>query len=393
MTYSIKWKSGHARRYKDLPADRQVHRYALINSALLVCLLVILISFLLNRILARDYNRYIQEVAFDGFEIDLGTEQGWKALHGDVFRPAANFPILAVLAGSGVHLAFFALIHGILCLHSSLKHSGEVEWTAQYLLGSFVASSPIAGFAAVSLGRAFGYQKWLRLALGATLSTPFFLILIYSVVGIFGFFTGSAHTASPFVLLFFIPMEAVVVICGIRGALFALKLKLFEMNKCEVSLIPRPIPSTPWYVRPWSISIPIGLLCAMSVAFELYYLFRSMWQFGETIVWTYFLGAVFLLIAVTTCVTVLGVYFLLQNEIHHWQWPSFFAPASSCIWVFLGAVVYVVFFGKIRGFASLVYYFLCMGTFSLGIGVMCGGIGFLSGNVFVHRIFGSMKLD
>jgi transmembrane 9 superfamily protein 3 len=391
MSISVVWKAGHPKRNVAPAGDRRVHRFALMNSALLSLLLVVMVSLLLSRILARDYNRYIQEAAFDGFEIDLGTEQGWKALHGDVFRPPSNFACLTVLSGAGLHLTLFALVVGLCLLRTG--YAGEKDSSIHVAIICFLATSPIAGFAAVTLGRAFGYQKWLRLTIGSIGIVPLWMGTVYVVMGCFGRFVGSAHTVSIFALLILVVLELLAVVLSARGGVFALKAKIFEVNKCEVALVPRHIPTPPWYLRRWAICVPVGLLCGVAIVFEMYYLLSSMWHHFTTYVWGYFLVALVLLVAVTACTTILAVYFLLQNEIHHWQWPSFLAPASAGVSVFAGSVYYLIARTKIRGVFQMAYYLSCMGSFSAGVGLVCGGIGFLASNIFVHKIFSSMKLD
>ncbi len=69
------------------PNDK-VHYFAITNSMLLVFFLAVMIAMILVRALRKDIAKYNDPVAIE----EAKEESGWKLVHGDVFRPPANFP-------------------------------------------------------------------------------------------------------------------------------------------------------------------------------------------------------------------------------------------------------------------------------------------------------------
>ena len=48
---------------------------------------------------------------------------------------------------------------------------------------------------------------------------------------------------------------------------------------------------------------------------------------------------------------------------------------------------------KMTGFFQTCFYFGYTAMFCLGLGIMCGAIGFLGSSVFVRRIYRNIKCD
>jgi len=45
------------------------------------------------------------------------------------------------------------------------------------------------------------------------------------------------------------------------------------------------------------------------------------------------------------------------------------------------------------GFFQTTFYFGYMGVFSLGLGMLCGTIGYLGTSIFVRKIYATVKID
>jgi transmembrane 9 superfamily protein 2/4 len=120
-TYSVKWNlspTSFATRWDRLlhVYDPKIHWFSLINSAVIVCFLVGMVSTILIRLLRKDIARYnrLDQLPLDDFSgtgvMDDGVQEdsGWKLVHGDVFRPP-KYPLpLSVLVGNGVQLLMMA---------------------------------------------------------------------------------------------------------------------------------------------------------------------------------------------------------------------------------------------------------------------------------------------
>merc|ERR1712153_176728 len=88
------------------------------------------------------------------------------------------------------------------------------------------------------------------------------------------------------------------------------------------------------------MSLVGGLLPFGSVFTELFFIMSSLWQHQ----FYYLFGflALVLVILVVTCaeISIALTYFQLTSEDYHWWWRSFFASASSAVYVFLYSVLY-----------------------------------------------------
>jgi transmembrane 9 superfamily protein 2/4 len=116
-TYSVRWQPSNtpfATRWdKYLHVyDPKIHWFSLINSAVIVCFLIGMVSTILIRTLHKDIARYnrLDSVALEDLSgtgvMDDGVQEdsGWKLVHGDVFRPP-KYPLpLSVLLGNGAQL-------------------------------------------------------------------------------------------------------------------------------------------------------------------------------------------------------------------------------------------------------------------------------------------------
>jgi hypothetical protein len=107
-----------------------------------------------------------------------------------------------------------------------------------------------------------------------------------------------------------------------------------------------------------------------------------------------FMLLVFLILAiVTVCVTIVGTYFLLNAENYHWQWTSFISAASTGAYVFLYSIYYYFMKTKMTGFFQTCFYFGYTLMFCIGLGILCGAVGYLGSSVFVRRIYRNIKCD
>jgi len=120
-TYSVLWRPSSttfATRWDKLlhVFDPKIHWFSLINSAVIVCFLVGMVSTILIRALRKDIARYnrLDQVALEDLsgtgvmDDTVAEDSGWKLVHGDVFRPP-KWPLpLAVLLGNGAQLFMMA---------------------------------------------------------------------------------------------------------------------------------------------------------------------------------------------------------------------------------------------------------------------------------------------
>ena len=100
-----------------------------------------------------------------------------------------------------------------------------------------------------------------------------------------------------------------------------------------------------------------------------------------------------ILIVVTACVTIVSTYFLLNAEDYRWRlggaiftsshstlvcrWSSFAAGSSVSIYVYLYSIYYYFFKTKMYGLFQTAFYFGYMGVAAVGLGLLCGTVGYL----------------
>lgn len=96
-------------------------------------------GMILLRTLSRDINIYNRE---SKDEFNDNKHQGWKLMHGDVFRPPRNSTWLGPLLGSGMqflNMSIFTLAIGLLGLLSPSYRGGFISYAiALYVLSGYV---------------------------------------------------------------------------------------------------------------------------------------------------------------------------------------------------------------------------------------------------------------
>ena len=64
-----------------------------------------------------------------------------------------------------------------------------------------------------------------------------------------------------------------------------------------------------------------------------------------------------------------------------------------CRYVFVYSIHYFFVKTKMTGFFQTAFYFGYTAMFCLGLGIMCGALGYLGSSVFVRRIYRNIKCD
>merc|ERR1712151_300145 len=126
---------------------------------------------------------------------------------------------------------------------------------------------------------------------------------------------------------------------------------------------------------------------------ELFFIMSSLWQHQ----FYYLFGflALVLIILIVTCaeISIALTYFQLTSENYQWWWRSFFASASSALYVFLYSILYFSTRLQLRKPVSIMLYFGYMGIVSILFFLLTGSIGTIASFLFVKKIYGSIKVD
>ncbi|XP_004504187.1 transmembrane 9 superfamily member 1-like [Cicer arietinum] len=400
MTYSIKWVPTNVtfgRRfdvYLDYPFfEHQIHWFSIFNSFMMVIFLTGLVSMILMRTLRNDYAKYAREDDdLESLERDVSEESGWKLVHGDVFRPPRSLVILSAVVGTGAQLALLVLLVILLAIIGML-YVGRGAIVTTFIV-CYALTSFISGYVSGGMYSRNGGKSWIKSMILTASLFPFMCFGIGFVLNTIAIFYGSL-AAIPFgtMVVVFVIWAFISFPLALLGTVVGRNWSGAPNNPCRVKTIPRPIPEKKWYLTPSVVSLMGGLLPFGSIFIEMYFVFTSFWNYKVYYVYGFMLLVFLILTIVTVCVTIVGTYFLLNAENYHWQWTSFFSAASTSVYVYLYSIYYYYVKTKMSGFFQTSFYFGYTLMFSLGLGILCGAVGFLGSNLFVRRIYRNIKCD
>jgi transmembrane 9 superfamily protein 2/4 len=147
---------------------------------------------------------------------------------------------------------------------------------------------------------------------------------------------------------------------------------------------------------------------------ELYFIMNSLWTSKIYYMFGFLFLCYGLMIITTAATTILLVYFMLCAEDYRWQWRAFSGAGMTGFYVFLNALIFWatrVSFGGLTGAVLYVGYsaligflvFILTGMFSFSFRACynrcltdtfsLGSIGFFASWAFIHKIYGSIKVD
>ncbi|XP_017637785.1 transmembrane 9 superfamily member 1-like [Gossypium arboreum] len=400
MTYAIKWLPTNvtfARRfdvYLDYPFfEHQIHWFSVFNSFMMVIFLTGLVSMILMRTLRNDYAKYAREDDdLETLERDVSEESGWKLVHGDVFRPPRGLVLLSAVVGTGAQLALLVLLVILLAIVGTL-YVGRGAIVTTFIL-CYAFTSFISGYVSGGMYSRNGGKSWIKSMILSASLFPFLCFGIGFILNTIAIFYGSL-AAIPFgtMVVVFVIWAFISFPLALLGTVVGRNWSGAPNNPCRVKTIPRPIPEKKWYLTPSVVSLMGGLLPFGSIFIEMYFVFTSFWNYKVYYVYGFMLLVFLILVIVTVCVTIVGTYFLLNAENYHWQWTSFFSAASTAVYVYLYSVYYYYVKTKMSGFFQTSFYFGYTLMFCLGLGILCGAVGYLGSNLFVRRIYRNIKCD
>lgn len=400
FSYSVTWVPTTVRfenrfdKYLDTSFfEHQIHIFSIFNSFMMVLFLTGLVSMILMRALKKDFARFSKEDDDSGdLDRDVGDESGWKQLHGDVFRPPPRLTLLSSLIGTGFHLTiliFCVIMFSILGALYRRRGTITTVFIVSYALTSF-----FGGYASGAYFARNGGRDWIRTMLVTSLLFPgvcFGMGFLLNFVAI----AYASLAAIPFgtmvaLVLIWLCVSFPLTVAGtILGRNWSGK----SNDPCRVNPIPRPIPEKAFWMSPPILIMLGGLLPFGSIFIEMYFIFTSFWAYKYYYVYGFMLVVYIILILVTICVTIVSTYFLLNAEDYRWQWMSYLSAASIGIYAFLYGIYFFLMKTRMTGFFQISFYFGYLAIFCVGLAATCGYIGFAGTDLFVKRIYRSVKID
>lgn len=400
FTYSVNWIESDIpfakrfERYLDYSFfEHQIHWFSVFNSFMMVIFLMGLVSMILLRTLRKDYARYtVKSDDLESLERDMNEETGWKLVHGDVFRPPAMLELLSAVVGTGVQLAALVLTVIIITIAGTLFVERGTIVTV--FIVCYALTSLLGGYVSGGFYSRYDGRSWIQAMLLTANLFPLTVAAIAFTLNTIAIFYHSL-AAVPFgtiVVVFLIWIFVSFPLC-LLGTVIGRNWAGGSDNPCRVKRIPSPIPQRPWYLSPLPIAVLGGILPFGSIFIEMYFVFTSFWNYKVYYVYGFFLLVFLILLAVTACITIVATYFLLNAENYHWHWTAFGAGASTSIYVFLYSIHYFTAKTKMTGFFQTSFYFGYTSIFCIGLGIMCGAVGYLAAAAFVRRIYRNIKCD
>jgi len=368
--------------------DPRIHWFSLVNSVVIVLFLCAMVSMILLRTVSRDISRYN---AIDLSE-DVQEDWGWKLVHGEVFRTPPNGLILSVLVGNGAQLCAMVGVTLIFALLGFLSPSNRgslatvmmICWTFFGIINGYFSS------------RAYSSMGGMDKRKNAFLTAVILPTVVFGVIFLLNLLllTAGSSGAVPFgtmaliALLWFgisAPLSAIGSYYGSKHG--ALK------HPVRVNPIPRQIPPSPWYLRPWASTLFAGILPFGAAFVELYFVMSSL--FASRAYYAFgFLALTAGVVGLTTAtVSILFTYFLLCAEEYRWHWRAFLTGGGSAFWVLAYGLFYWasrLSLGSFQSTCLYIGYLLLIAFFDF---LVTGTIGFLATYWAVRRLYGAIRVD
>jgi len=300
--------------------------------------------------------------------------------------------LFSALLGTGYQLLTVTVVVILFTILGELyTERGSLLSTAIFV---YAATAPINGYFGASLYAQMGGKRWIQQMVTSVFLLP-------SVVCGTAFFINfiaiyyHASRAIPFGTMVAVACIVLFVVLPLTlvGTVLGRNLSGQSDHPCRVNAVPRPIPEKKWFMEPPVIVALGGILPFGSIFIEMYFIFTSFWAYKIYYVYGFMLLVFVILLIVTVCVTIVCTYFLLNAEDYRWQWTSFFAAASTAGYVYIYSIYYFIFKTKMYGLFQTAFYFGHMALFSLGLGIMCGTVGYVGSSYFVRKIYSTVKID
>merc|ERR1712113_173071 len=263
----------------------------------------------------------------------------------------------------------------------------------QSMMLLFTFMGVFAGYTSARLYKVFGGDDWKMATLLTAFLFPGVFFGVFFVLNLF-IWGQKSSGAVPFTTMF----ALLVLWFGISVPLVFLG-AFFGYKKAPISLpvrtnqIPRQVPAQPWYISGVFSSLVGGILPFGAVFTELFFIMSSIWQHQFYYLFGFLMLVIVILIVTCAEISITLTYFQLTNEDYNWWWRSFFASASSALYVFLYSCLYYYTRMQIGHYVGAMLYFGYMFVISYTFALLTGSIGFSATFFFVRVIYGSIKID
>ncbi|RVX73310.1 hypothetical protein B0A52_02952 [Exophiala mesophila] len=404
-TYSVYWRPSQTAwatrwdKYLHI-IDPKIHWFSLINSTVFVVFLVGMVSTILIRALRKDIARYnrLENINLDDLsgtsaaEDDIQEDSGWKLVHGDVFRSPRYPLLLSVFLGNGAQLFVMTGVTVAFAMLGFLSPSNR-GWLTTISLLLYTFFGCIGGYVSARIYKSFGGENWKANIALTPVFVPGVVFLTFFFLNLFVWAKGSSGAVPLTTMLAIIAIWFVISVpLSVAGAWYAFRQPRIE-SPTKTNQIPRQIPPVANSLRPLPSLLLTGILPFLAIFVELYFIMTSLWTSKIYYMFGFLFICYGLMVLTCACTTILLVYFLLCAEDYRWHWRAFLGAGMTGGYVFVNALgfwVTRVSFGGLTGAVLYVGYSALIGFL---VFVLTGTIGFAASYQFVHKIYGSIKVD
>lgn len=376
------------------PGDDKIHWFSITNSTMIVVFLTVMVAMILVRTLSKDIANYNNNASDrEALADEAKEETGWKLVHADVFRPPPACPMLfASIVGVGAQLASMTLLTLLFAVAGLLSPANRGSLITALLM-LFVFMGAAGGYASARVYKMFRGLEWLKSTLLTAFGFPSIVFAIFLGLDIALTLTKSSaavplSTLVSLVALWFGVSAPLV----FTGAYLGFKHDLTPFP-VRTNQIPRLVPPQPWYMHPILTTLFGGILPFGAVSVELFFVMSAVWLHQIYFIFGFLFLVVLILVATCAEITVLLCYFQLCNEDYRWWWRALANSGACAGYVYVYAIWYFVFELQITGVLPSVIYFVYMALVSLAFFLITAAVGFYACFWFIHKIYGSIKVD
>jgi transmembrane 9 superfamily protein 2/4 len=388
ITYASRWD-----HYRS--SDKGIHWTGILVSTLILFLLTSIVGILLTRTLKKDIENYNYQVVQieDIDNVKNITENNWKQVSGDVFRPPrVNRMLLSSIIGTGMQLFLMlaiVLFLGVIGFLNPEKRSNILS----LIILCYILMGLAGGYISAHFYKIMNGVNWLKMSLLTSVLFPGTLFFGYVLVNIILTLEKStaavniSDLASLLFLWIFCTLPLILI-----GTFLGIKTKRRKMP-CKVNAVPRKIPQKPWYLHYRYLSCFTGLICFITILFELNYIMSALWKHELYFVVPFLWISYFFFVMVSGEVSVIVVFWNLCYGDYNWWWKSFLVGSSPVIYFILYSVYFFVFKMNITRLSAIVVYFGIMALISAMALFICGSISVLICFGFIIKIYSDIKID
>ncbi|KAL9965970.1 hypothetical protein ACROYT_G029844 [Oculina patagonica] len=323
---------------------------------------------------------------------DFFAMYGWKALHGDVFRPPRMHMLLSAVLGTGCQVSL-TIIGTLVFACMGLLCPPNRGAFLTFALVLFVCLGFPSGYVSARMYKMFGGEFWksnVRLTAFLIPGLTFGMFLILNLV------LWSKHSSAA------VPAATLAALLamwfGISfpltffGAYLGHKKKAIE-NPGEINKIPRPIPKKDIRTNIWRATAIF--FCAFvtfgCIFSQLFFILNSLWSHQVFYMFGFLFVAVLLLLVSVIVTSVILCHNSLRYEDYRWWWSSFVPGGIVALYFFLYSIHFFVTKLTITGTASTFLYFGYTLIMVLIFFLFTGTVGFFTCFFYIRRIYSSIS--